>query len=629
MKNKGFTLVELLGVIVLISLIAVIIIPTTSKMIKKGSDVADAQKVENIILAAKNWASDNKEILPKESDGTYGVKVIELQDEGYIDKDIDIPLINATPSMSEEEKKALEEKACVQIVNIKKNNSSKNIYDYTYESECDNSVPCQMVLNDKPVTSQSQWYNTPVTVNVKNGNGDPGYITTVADTDYDTIKDTAAQSITVDDDTGSKQVIYYGYVKDSKGKNRSCSVTFGIDKQKPNCTISGDLEGTEIPLVNGTITSSKNGIKLTGKCNDEGSGCVQSDSLTTGQYNTSQYQETFSNVQVKDSKGNSQVCDKAGNCTQCEAVNVVINKVMPTCTVTATSNPNGNGWYKGSVRLVINLYINGEKKTLNEINAEKYGIYASNTGKPDTKIDFKDVSSTGTYNGYVKIDGKEIDCTPKEVKIDTTAPSCSFIAKKCGDSCNINGKTNYTAGTWTNTNVITSANCSDAGGSGCDYKTVTSRGQDNDVTNSKQDTRQVNKQGGNVTITWTVYDKAGNYKACSAAAIKIDKTDPKCTISISGKKCGKIPAGKYYYKEPSMSTSDKGGSGIKTSSMSWKAYYRTNCTSLSTPRTGNGSAKFYCGAFNRKVVINGKVSDKAGNSNTCSKTFYTNYPGTC
>ena len=60
MRQKGFTLIELVGVIVLVSLMVLIIVPTVEKSVKVGQVKADKQLKDNMILAAKSWAVDNK-----------------------------------------------------------------------------------------------------------------------------------------------------------------------------------------------------------------------------------------------------------------------------------------------------------------------------------------------------------------------------------------------------------------------------------------------------------------------------------------------------------------------------------------------------------------------------------------
>ena len=117
MNNKGFTLVELLGVITLISLIALIIVPAVSKTINKGADASDKQVIENIKLAAENWALDNKEKLPG------SVTVGELKNGGYIDRDLKVPST----------KKNINDSSCVSIMPI---NQNSKIYKYEFKENC-------------------------------------------------------------------------------------------------------------------------------------------------------------------------------------------------------------------------------------------------------------------------------------------------------------------------------------------------------------------------------------------------------------------------------------------------------------------------------------------------------------
>lgn len=87
MNKKAFTLIELIGTVVILSLIVLIITPAISDNVKKGVEDADKTTKENIVLSAKNWASDNKSKLQNEP----CVTIERLQREGYIDKDIKLP----------------------------------------------------------------------------------------------------------------------------------------------------------------------------------------------------------------------------------------------------------------------------------------------------------------------------------------------------------------------------------------------------------------------------------------------------------------------------------------------------------------------------------------------------------
>ncbi len=83
MRNKGFTLIELIGTIVILSLLLIIIIPAVGNKLKKGTEDAEEQTKKSIILAAKNYESDHPE--------ADCVDLFTLQQQGYIDYKIKSP----------------------------------------------------------------------------------------------------------------------------------------------------------------------------------------------------------------------------------------------------------------------------------------------------------------------------------------------------------------------------------------------------------------------------------------------------------------------------------------------------------------------------------------------------------
>lgn len=101
MKKKGFTLIELIGVIVILALLLLLIVPSVTNSIKKGQSTSSSSQIENMILAAKNWASDHKSSLPGKG-SELSVTLKTLQNGGYIDKDIKNPetkeILNPTDS---------------------------------------------------------------------------------------------------------------------------------------------------------------------------------------------------------------------------------------------------------------------------------------------------------------------------------------------------------------------------------------------------------------------------------------------------------------------------------------------------------------------------------------------------
>lgn len=94
--KKGFTLVELLGVIVILGIIGMIATPIVSNVINKSMDNANNAQIDTIKRAAKTWANANVYLLPDCGSDTCAetktVTVKDLKEGGYLDdKDITNP----------------------------------------------------------------------------------------------------------------------------------------------------------------------------------------------------------------------------------------------------------------------------------------------------------------------------------------------------------------------------------------------------------------------------------------------------------------------------------------------------------------------------------------------------------
>lgn len=84
MKKNGFTLIELLATLVIITLIAVIVIPSVNKVFENGKKDLCEKQLDNIKSAAMFWASDNKLMLPTTDENEVLVKLSDLQN-GNVD----------------------------------------------------------------------------------------------------------------------------------------------------------------------------------------------------------------------------------------------------------------------------------------------------------------------------------------------------------------------------------------------------------------------------------------------------------------------------------------------------------------------------------------------------------------
>lgn len=90
--KKGFTLAELLGVIVILSLIALITVPAITDALQNYKIKLCNTQLEEIISAAKTWGADNLVKLPSSEGQTKTVSLKTLSDYGYIDAVIQNPV---------------------------------------------------------------------------------------------------------------------------------------------------------------------------------------------------------------------------------------------------------------------------------------------------------------------------------------------------------------------------------------------------------------------------------------------------------------------------------------------------------------------------------------------------------
>lgn len=120
-ERNGFTLVELLGVLVLLAVIGVITIPTISRIISNSKAKAIKAQEQTIMNAAKSWGADNVEQLPKK--GFVLVAIQDLISNNYIADDTIDDIDNTTYSTM-----------CVKI----RANTKYSTYDYDITDCTDN-----------------------------------------------------------------------------------------------------------------------------------------------------------------------------------------------------------------------------------------------------------------------------------------------------------------------------------------------------------------------------------------------------------------------------------------------------------------------------------------------------------
>ena len=85
MRQKGFTLVELLAVIIILGVISLIVIPTVNGVLKKQKNKLYEKQVNTIENATIGWGAENTSSLPNLDESIY-VSLDDLVKGGYLKK---------------------------------------------------------------------------------------------------------------------------------------------------------------------------------------------------------------------------------------------------------------------------------------------------------------------------------------------------------------------------------------------------------------------------------------------------------------------------------------------------------------------------------------------------------------
>lgn len=278
MNSKAFTLVELLGVLIILAIIFMLVFPSVSKIMTKSEEVVYQKQINRILTAAYDYSLNHIKFLPEKGKKTF-ITLGELKYEGLIDNNI----------KNSDTKENFPDNLVISINNVGAGYKYSNIYaklegDYLYTVEIDllnntsikNLLP---VITLEGLTKNSDGnYITTLNLNEKFNE----YIYSAISNDGINLTDKVVRYITKDDkvvksvDTstaGIYKVIYS--VIDNKGYSNVSILNIIIaDTTSPtitfpdNSTISKNV--TSFNLMDGVICKDNSGfcdIETSGEIN--------------------------------------------------------------------------------------------------------------------------------------------------------------------------------------------------------------------------------------------------------------------------------------------------------------------------------------------------------------------------
>lgn len=193
MKNRGFTLVELLGILIVLGIIATIATPIVQKTIRQNREKMYDVVVEQLIDSSKDWAAKNASNLPDTEGEFVDVSFGELKENGVLQISVSNPKNN----------KIFSNQSYVRIT--KKNNN------FTYEVVTYDLVDADEVEEEAPTITLNG--NQVINLNIGDTYTEAGALE--SDVSIQIIKDGKEVS-TIDTSTAGTYSIYYSLAENNK-----------------------------------------------------------------------------------------------------------------------------------------------------------------------------------------------------------------------------------------------------------------------------------------------------------------------------------------------------------------------------------------------------------------------------
>lgn len=583
-KNKGFTMVELLAVIIILGVISTLAIAGINGILKRTKkSYLDGQN-QMVVLAGKTYYSDHRSKLPKVIGPIHEVKLETLVDLKYIDPVKDD---EGNPCIISADGK--ESTVYVQKVSKEEYKYRGYLYCNGEESGVYDKTPPNVILTPPKTTTISK---KPLTVTLK-AEDEGGVLSYryIIYKDGKEYKDTGYKNYKkkveiVLKETGKYTIKAYAY--DNAGNRGSTEGgIYEIKIEKPNCnkvTISAGVN----PLDKNNHGWTKNNITVTARKGDTSieSWSLKDNGKTIIKRSTSNSKKTTLTTEGKHTITFTGYNAEGISCTAA-SVEYGIDKTPPKLDVILTKSKGGsypaNEWYSGTVTAkgigIDKLSPVTVSYTVGGVDAQRGA--SKKTEKPGKSKEVslsREIVNEGQSSIQYKVEddaGNVTTGTSYGVRLDRTPPTKPSLSGNPGKWVNYSFK--LTGTTKETLSGVKKWEYKFAGG------WTTYSGSAGKLTFT---TTNFSKER-NENVYIRVTDNAGNVSPSATSKIQIDKTKPTCSTSKSN-------------------TGKQSGVTVSITCKDNKKEVNSGVASCPSKQTGVKSDKTYT------------VKDKAGNSNTCS-----------
>ncbi len=496
MNKKGFTLAELLGVIVIISLLVILVMPSIINKLSKNKSEVNTSLNELIYKASDTYISENKDLFTPVNGGKkYCISLRTLIDDGKLSE----PVKDITSDEDISDTKSV-------LVTV----YSNGVFDHSLvkSDNCQDSDYSSLI--EFVVTpSGTDWVKSrSVTINYPNLGDGYKYYSKKGNGDW---VENNGGTVTIHDIKNNSKYVVSAKAVGENVISSSVNV-YNVDSIKPYIV---DV------FVNNNFTNVDSSVVF--QANDPLSGVsayyVGTDS-TTPSLNASGWIDWPGGTSITIFEPNGSyylwVRDKAGNISDPKTFSVSsVDKIKPSCELTVSGIKGDNDYYTGDVTISF--------KNRDDIDSglKNYEISDSKTSNYNSNVNNKIYTGSDgkvTYYGHVIDNAGNTNMCSISFNRDSTKPTCKLkVSGTMGDNdwytSDVNVSFDYLKDNFSGVNSY-------------DINTSSNELFDN------LDSKVLKSDSSSITYFGHVKDNAGNINSCNVT-FKRDSSKPTFSISTS------------------------------------------------------------------------------------------------